>query len=215
MEYAIRLCGPTVANLGRATVIDASDSGVVKRILGGDRDVFRLLVERYERQVFTLCLRMVKNRHDAEDCAQTAFIKAYSALGQFRSGSSFKSWIYRIASNVCIDALRKSARIPATVMHDENEIQTHLAESGPGPRACASMSELRDALETALQSLDDAYRLPLVFFHLEGLEISEISAILKLRLGTVKTRVRRGRLMLREIILRDWPELASRETLSS
>ena len=111
MEHALILCGSTVANPGRATVSDVSDSGVVKRILGGDRDAFRTLVDRYERPVFTLCLRMLKNRHDAEDCAQTAFIKAYSALASFRAGSSFKSWIYRIASNVCIDVLRRRARI--------------------------------------------------------------------------------------------------------
>ena len=214
MEHVLRLCWSTVANPGRATVADASDSGVVKRILGGDRDAFRLLVDRYERPVFTLCLRMVKNRHDSEDCAQTAFIKAYSALATFRSGSSFKSWIYRIASNVCIDMLRKRARIPTGVATREVDGQPEVAEPGPSPRVRASRSELRETLETALQSLDDAYRLPLVLFHLEGLEISEISAMLKLRLGTVKTRVRRGRLMLREIILRDWPELASMEMLS-
>ena len=191
-----------------------SDSAVVKRILGGDRNAFRMLVDRYERPVFTLCLRMVKNRHDAEDCAQTAFLKAYSALETFRSGSSFKSWIYRIASNVCIDALRKRARIPTSEASREDERPSEMVEPGPGPRARASRSEMRETLETALQSLDDMYRLPLVLFHLEGLECREISVMLRLRLGTVKTRVRRGRLILREIIVRDWPELASRETLS-
>ncbi len=214
MVYALEIFRPAVANLGHIAVTDASDSGVVNRILGGDRDAFRLLVDRYERPVFTLCLRMVKNRHDAEDCAQTAFLKAYSALATFRSGSSFKSWIYRIASNVCIDMLRRHARILVGVAAREDERQPEMAEPGPSPRARASRSELREALETALQSLDDMYRLPLVLFHLEGLECSEISAMLRLRLGTVKTRVRRGRLMLRKIIVRDWPELASTETLS-
>lgn len=215
MEHTLLLCGSTVANPGRATVSDVSDSGVVERVLAGNRDAFRMLVDRYERPVFTLCLRMLKNRHDAEDCAQTAFIKAYSALATFRSGSSFKSWIYRIASNVCIDALRRRARIPTGVMSRDDERQPEMAGPGPSPRAQASRSELQETLETALQSLDDMYRLPLVLFHLEGLECSEISAMLRLRLGTVKTRIRRGRLMLRKIIVRDWPELVSKEMLSS
>jgi len=211
MEQAAQLYGSTVAHSRRVTVTDFSDAGVVKQVLGGDRDAFRLLVQRYERQVFTLCLRMVRNRHDAEDCAQTAFVKAYSALASFRPGSSFKSWLYRIASNACIDSLRKSSKTRHTVSTDDDESGIDLHEPGRDPRSDASLSELQEVMAQALHSLDDKYRLPLTLFHLEGLECTEISAMLKLHTGTVKTRIRRGRLMLREVIAREWPELAAME----
>ena len=73
---------------------DLSDDEVVKRVLRGDTDLFRRLVKNYEKQVFTLCLRMLGNQEDAEDCAQTAFLKAYRALNNYRPGQSFKSWVY-------------------------------------------------------------------------------------------------------------------------
>lgn len=214
MVVAFQLCGVSVGELGTATVAHDTDTGIVKEVLGGDRDRFRLLVERYERAVFTLCLRMVRNRQDAEDCTQTAFVKAYAALATFRPDSSFKKWIYRIASNACIDALRKSSsRVAVSI--DSDSARTDLPERGPGPRERASSSELRDVMETALRMLDDKYRLPVTLFHMEGLECKEISAMLRLRVATVKTRIRRGRLMLREIITREWPDLAVTEVVVS
>lgn len=214
MVVAFQLCGVSVGELGTATVAHDTDTGIVKEVLGGDRDRFRLLVERYERAVFTLCLRMVRNRQDAEDCTQTAFVKAYAALASFRPDSSFKKWIYRIASNACIDALRRSSsRVAVSI--DSDGVRTDLPEGGLDPRQRASLSELRDVMEAALRMLDDKYRLPLTLFHMEGLECKEISAMLCLRVATVKTRIRRGRLMLREIIAREWPELAVTEVVVS
>jgi RNA polymerase sigma-70 factor (ECF subfamily) len=147
---------------------------------------------------------MVGSREDAEDCAQTAFIKAYSALSTYRAGSPFKRWIYRIAANVCVDLLRRSKVRPSVPFE---EIHTELSERRPDPGQAATVSELREAVRAALSRLDDKYRLPLTLFHLEGLEYSEISSMLRLRMGTVKIRIRRGRLMLREIIAKEWPEV--------
>ena len=175
MVVAFQLCGVPVGELGTATVAHDTDTGIVKDVLGGDRDRFRLLVERYERAVFTLCLRMVRNRQDAEDCTQTAFVKAYAGLATFRPDSSFKKWIYRIASNACIDALRKSSRVAVSM--DSDSVHTDLPERGPGPRERASLSELRDVMEAALRMLDDKYRLPLTLFHMEGLECKALRSL--------------------------------------
>ena len=189
---------------------ELSDGEVVKEVLGGDQDAFRLLVQRYERPVYTLCLRIVRNTHDAEDCAQTTFLKAYSELDSFCRGRSFRNWIYRIATNVCIDRLRRAKVQPAELSMAE-QLPEDLGDRRPNPRQVASFSEMRQAVRKALDSLDDKYRLPLVLFYMEGLECTEIAGMLRLRLGTVKTRMRRGRLMLRETISKHWPELALQE----
>ena len=197
-----------MSDLSDASEGSNADAEVIKKVLGGDREAFRLLVKRYERMVYTLCLRMLRNRHDAEDCAQVTFIKAYSALGTYRRRYSFKSWIYRIAANVCIDALRRSKqhlRVPLNIEETSAELPIHQADQ----RRSAAAKELRRAVGQALGMLADKYRLPLTLFYLEGLECAEISAMLSLRLGTVKTRIRRGRLLLREIIENKWPELVS------
>jgi len=183
------------------------DDRVVKRTLGGDVEAFRLLVKRYERPLYTLCLRMVRNPDDAEDCAQSAFLKAYSALESFKPGRSFKNWIYQIAANVCVDHLRKLKRQPATPTPAEL-VPENLRDRQPTPRQAASMAEIRQTVRHALDLLDDVYRLPLLLFYMEGVECKEIAAMLQLRLGTVKTRMRRGRILLRETISTQCPELA-------
>jgi len=187
-----------------------SDGEVVREVLRGDRDAFRQLVQRYERSIYTLCLRIVRDRHEAEDCAQTAFLKAYSELASFNLSRSFRNWLYRIATNVCIDALRRAKVRPAEPSIEEPRLE-ELGGRQPDPRQAASFSELRQLVRGALDSLDDEYRLPLVLFYMEGLECAEIAGMLRLRLGTVKTRMRRGRLILREKIARQWPELALQE----
>ena len=184
-----------------------SDAEVIGEVLGGDPQAFQLLVKRYERQIYTLCLRMVRSVEDAEDCAQTTFLKAYSQLSRFQTGRLFKSWLYRIATNVCIDSMRR-AKVQPTALSHSDEVPEVLPDPNPGPRKAAALSEQRQAIRQALDSLDDKYRFPLVLFYLEGLECSEIAAMLRIPLATTKTRMRRGRLMLREIISKRWPQFA-------
>ncbi|MCD6287599.1 MAG: sigma-70 family RNA polymerase sigma factor [Candidatus Hydrogenedentes bacterium] len=214
MVLALQLIGSVVDRRERTNVACPIDADVVKSVLGGDRDAFRLLVERYERPVFTLCLRMVGHRHEAEDCAQTAFLKAYMALATFRADSSFKSWIYRIASNVCTDSLRRRSRRPQDQPLDSSESLRNVSEPAADPRQSASHSEMRELVEETMATLADKYRLPLALFHLEGLDCNEISAMLNLPVSTVKTRLRRARLMLRAAIARRWREEAISEALS-
>jgi RNA polymerase sigma-70 factor (ECF subfamily) len=209
VELALQLYEASVTDsLGIAEPC-LSDADVVNKVLRGDRDVFRVLVKRYEQSVFTVCLRILGNRQDAEDCAQTAFVKAYMALKTFRTRYPFKSWLYKIAMNVCIDVLRRSRECAAVPLNSE-ESHAELPDDRPTPRETASLSELRTTVETALRSLEDQYRVPLALFYLEGLECTEIATVLSLRVGTVKTRLRRGRFLLREIIVGGCPELAER-----
>jgi RNA polymerase sigma-70 factor (ECF subfamily) len=207
MELVLKMIGTAAASRRKPMNHTLSDEEVVKRILDqGDREAYRELVRRYERPVYTLCLRTLGNAQDAEDCAQNTFLKAYSALDQFRPGKSFRSWIYRIAINGCIDA-RRRAQVRPQGHFEEPEPGFEIADANPGPREVASLQELRELVKEALNTLEDAYRLPLMLFYQEGLECSEIAGMLRLNIGTVKTRMRRGRLLLRELIGKRCPDL--------
>ena len=210
MDLALSTYQVFAGRLPRPMESQLSDGEVVRDVLRGNRDSFRRLVQRYERPIYTLCVRMVRDAHEAEDCAQTAFLKAYSELSSFHLGRSFRTWLYRIATNVCIDALRRAQVRPAEPSVEEPRPE-EFGDRQPDPRQEASFSEMRRLVRGVLDGLDDKYRLPMVLFYMEGLECTEIAAMLRLRLGTVKTRMRRGRLMLRETMTRRWPELALQE----
>ena len=199
-----------MANSQRATAVPDSDAEIVKKVLKGDRDSFRLLVERYQRQVFTLCLRMVRVREDAEDCAQTTFVKAYTALTTYNPKHPFKLWVNRIAANSCLDMLRKLKSQPRVSLNDFAQ-PIELPVDSTDPRQQASGTERQIKVKAALTLVEDKYRLPLTLFYMEGLQCEEISTMLSLRLSTVKTRLRRGRIKLRAIMARRWPELIEKE----
>jgi len=210
MELAYPL-NATVAKGTRATVEQPdADAALVDRVLAGEAEAYRELVEAHQHSVFTLCLRMLRNPQDAEECAQTTFVRAYSSLGAYRRDARFRTWIYRIATNVCIDALRRM-HVRPDLPHAAVRIPESTPDARPAPRQCVTRQELRDLLEQALGALPDRYRLPLVLFYLEGLDCREVGGMLGLGVATVKTHLRRGRLMLREIIDKDWPELAEWE----
>jgi len=182
------------------------DGKIVRKILSGDRDLFRLLVQRYEKPIFTLCLRILRSREEAEDAAQTAFLKAYTALGSSQSKQSFQTWLYRIATNVCIDFQRRRKVRPISSAVPEDEAPPVLS-SAPDPRQAASLRELKNLVHEALDRLEEKYRLPLTLFYIEGLDCARISEILQLPQSTVKTQLQRGRERVRDWVVRNHPDL--------
>ena len=188
---------PSVEN---AQAIAASDALAVERTLAGERDAFRVLVERHSNNVFRLAYRMTGNQHDAEEVVQEAFLRAYQKLGQFAARSNFGTWVYRIAANYAIDRMRQKQKedarrqIPHVEDKDgmENDPMNRVADEAPTPERLTQSIELRKQMEQALAALSHAERTAFVMRHWEGCGIEEIAAVLKLNSSAAKNTVFRA-----------------------
>ena len=169
----------------------------------GDQEAFEQLVRRYEKRVFALTSRMCRNPADAEEAAQEAFLSAWQGLAFFRGDSSFSTWLYRLASNACVDLLRREGRHQAAAgpSLDDGENPYDPEDPAPSPHALAERAELRREIEAGLAALPPEYRQVLVLRELHQCTYDEIAAICSLDLGTVKSRISRGRKQLRKILL--------------
>jgi RNA polymerase sigma-70 factor (ECF subfamily) len=175
------------------------------RALAGDLDAFNALVELHQRSVFNLCLRMIGNATGAEDAAQDAFISAYRNIRSFR-GQSFRAWIMRIAANACTDELRRRARRPAVsldVPAPGSLEPPDVADAGPGPEVHALRTEQRAQVQAALLKLPDDQRLAVILCDIQGYSYEEIAEATNANIGTVKSRIARGREKLRGLLVRD------------
>ena len=170
----------------------------------GDMDAFEALVHLYEKRVFALTLRMCGNPEDAAEAAQEAFLAAWQGLPGFRGEASFSTWLYRLTSNACVDLLRREGRHRSAAGPSLNDEETdlHLPDDAPGPQEQAERRELRDQIEAALQSLTPEHRQVLVLREMHQLSYDEIARVLKLDVGTVKSRISRGRKQLRNFLLK-------------
>jgi RNA polymerase sigma-70 factor (ECF subfamily) len=183
-----------------------SDQEVVALARAGEETAYRELLRRYERPVFSLVYRMVRDRAAAEDLAQETFIKVLNALESYRPEYRFSSWIFKIANNAAIDHLRRREvdtlsldGAPGARTADEIEataLQT--TDRGPSPLADLESRELGSAIEQAIAKLRPEYRACILLRHVEGRAYEEIAETLDLPLGTVKTYIHRARLELRE-----------------
>ena len=169
----------------------------------GDQEAFAQLVRNYEKRIFALALRMCKNPDDAAEAAQEAFLAAWQGLKFFRGESSFSTWLYRLASNACVDLLRKEGRHSAAAgpsLNDE-ELNIDVPDRLPSPQEEAERKELRAQIEEGLAALSPEHRQVLVLREMHQLSYDEIADTLELDVGTVKSRINRGRKQLRKILL--------------
>lgn len=182
------------------------DKTLAARAAEGSQRAFRELLERYERPVFSLVYRMVRDRALAEDLAQEAFVRAFNAIGGYNPGYKFSSWIFKIAHNLTIDHLRRK-RIdtisldgsPDALTAEEQARTRPVVEStGERPDAYAENRELGSEIEAAIGRLRPHYRTVTLLRHVEGYSYNEIAEIMDLPLGTVKTYIHRARLELKE-----------------
>ena len=172
----------------------------------GDQDAFESLVRLYEKRVFALTSRMCRNPEDAAEAAQEAFLAAWQGLPFFRGDASFSTWLYRLASNACVDLLRREGRHRSAAgpsLNDE-EAAVDVADDAPSPHALAERAELRQQIEEGLSALPEEYRQVLILREMHQQTYDEIAEILSLDLGTVKSRINRGRKRLRKILLESW-----------
>ena len=168
-----------------------SDQDLIVGTLAGDGEAFGGLVERYERAVYNLTLRMLYDAEDAKDATQEAFFKAYRSLRTFKLGAKFSTWILAIAYNASLDRLAKRKRDSGIELPDR-------ADPGPGPAEEAEREDEARRLRRSIDTLPEKYRAVITLYHLQGLQYDEIAAILGLPMGTVKTHLFRAKELLRK-----------------
>ena len=169
----------------------------------GDQAAFGELVERYQKQVFNLALRMVCQEQDALDLSQEAFVRAWRGLPGFRADARFSTWLYRLTSNICIDFLRaqKNRRtISMTVEDDAEPQQWQVPDPAPGPEEVVMEREQARKVQAAMAQLTVQQRQILVLRSVHGMSYGEIGDIMDLTEGTVKSRLARTREQLRKIL---------------
>jgi RNA polymerase sigma-70 factor, ECF subfamily len=172
---------------------DREDQVLVSKTLAGDRNAFGGLVDKYQKPVFNLALRMVQDRDDAEDIAQTTFVKAFSRLSSFDQNFRFFSWLYKIALNECANCLNRRNR---------HEPLNETLASDDGQEAAQAANDEERHLQEALADLQEGERALVLLKHYEGRSYEEIGEILDLSVQKVKSRLFSARLKLREILLR-------------
>jgi len=179
-----------------------SDSELVRSAKAGDADAFGELVERNEAKIYGLCLKMLGNREDAEDCLQEVFIKAFKALPGFREEARFSTWLYRIAYNESLMRLRKkkldTVSLDQPVELEEGDVSRDLADWTNDPRADVMNNELSDVLVRHVNELDPDNRIVFLMRDVHGLSTNDTADALGLSIPAVKSRLHRARLFLRQ-----------------
>ena len=177
-----------------------NEKELIARLQARDEAAFEELIRQYEKKVYSLCARMCGNAEDAEEATQDAFLALWRGIYRFRQESSLSTWIYRLASNACIDLMRRKKKGAGSVSLDDEELFVDAVDPAPQPHEEAERRETQRLLQEGLLSLPAEYRSILLLREIEGLSYSEISAALDLELGTVKSRISRGRTLLRNFL---------------
>jgi RNA polymerase sigma-70 factor (ECF subfamily) len=176
------------------------EAAVIARAAHGDRAAFAQLMEHYQSACYGLAWRLLSNADQAADATQDAFIHAYRAIGSFRGGV-FRSWLLRITANASYDIMRRAQRRPTTVLPDPDEGAPELPDAhAVNPVAEATKSELYRHLEVALRMLPPDQRTAVVLCDVYGMDYNEVAELTQSALGTVKSRIHRGRLRLRDLM---------------
>ena len=166
---------------------------LVERTVAGDQKAYELLVVKYQRRIERLIGRMVRDSDLVEDIAQETFIRVFRSLNNYRPGS-FEGWLHRITTNVFLDLVRRRQRIRMEALPEETD---RIAGREPSPEQAFSDANLDPDLQAALDDLLPEFRAAVVLCDVEGLTYEEIGATLGVKLGTVRSRIHRGRLALR------------------
>ncbi len=197
--------------------ISFEDAAVVRQIQEGDIGAFEHVVLKYQDRVYNICLRMVGHREDARDLAQETFMKAFEGISKFEHKSSFYTWLFRIAVNLSISWRRRDKNIRMYSLNgDEGEpgLESRLSQADQALKLRGAVrgsetlqppeelrrKETRQAVTSALQQLDDDHRLILILRDIESLDYAAIASILELPIGTVRSRLHRARLALRDLL---------------
>ncbi len=186
---------------------DGQDDGaLVQQVLSGDKSAYKTLVERYQGRTFAVAYGVLRNREDAREMAQEAFIKAYKNLGSFRQDSSFYTWLYRITVNLSIDLQRRAYRNRESTLDEVSVVPDPAYEGGPGPKALPSPTQVLEIrrlggrIREAIDALPADQRACIVLRELQGLSYKEIAEATGCAEGTVMSRLFYARKRLRELL---------------
>ncbi|WP_044949032.1 sigma-70 family RNA polymerase sigma factor [Chthonomonas calidirosea] len=181
-----------------------ADTALVQRAKANDRAAFNEIVLRYKDKVYNYIYRMVRHATDAEDLTQETFVRAYLSLHSFQSRASLNTWLFRIATNLCIDHCRRAKRTQGLVTslspdneEEEEGPQRDVPDATFDPQRLLLNKELGEKLEKALQELPEKLRMVVLLYDVEGLSYEEIAAIAGCPLGTIKSRLFNARAALR------------------
>lgn len=176
---------------------------MVTQVKKGDQEAFEGIVDLFKDKIYRHCFRMVGNGHEAEDLAQETFLRAYRNISKYNSEYKFSTWIFRIATNLCIDRLRKKkpdyyldAEVPGT---DGATMYSQLSSEEPLPEEVVTENEEWNELQAEIMKLPEKYRTAILLKYVEDLSLEEISKIMDIPVPTVKTRIHRGREALKKV----------------
>ena len=177
----------------------------VKKAASGDADAFEQLVLKYQTPIYNLCFRMVGNAEDAADLTQESFLKAWNHLHSFHYEAAFSTWLYRLASNTCLDFLRSMKRHPQISLtvedNDGEEATLDIPDLSPSPEEALLCAEEKALLAQAMQELEPEQRQILTLRVVNEISYADIADVLRIREGTVKSRLSRARDALRKKLL--------------
>ncbi|HYO52202.1 sigma-70 family RNA polymerase sigma factor [Archangium sp.] len=185
------------------------DLTLVKRVRGGDQRAFKLLVERYQRKVYAVALGMLKDKEEAMDVSQEAFVKVYKYLDHFKGDSSFYTWLYRITVNICIDVMRRKGASGGETEEFDESVITDLSEArigalgsrlGTNPQKSALRRELAEKIQEALAAVPEKHRAILLLREIEGMSYEDLSRTLDIPKGTVMSRLFHARAKVQKIL---------------
>lgn len=181
----------------------ADDALLIERSRKGDRSAFDALVVRYQDRAYKYAFRLVRDPNEAADIVADSFVRVYNALHHFRGQSAFSTWLYRIVTNCFLDARKKVKNkthlsLEQTMSVEDGEIQRQIEDPAEGPEAILEKNAREDAVQFALGDMPEFQKAMLVMYHVEGLSYEEISDSLDLPIGTVKSRLNRARVALRD-----------------
>jgi len=178
------------------------ETELVRRCLAGEERAQRELISRFERQVFSLANRMLRQREDAEDVTQETFVRMFRALDRYDANRSFSAWLFTIAARLSIDVIRRRKVRPVPLVRLDTDSQEEsiidVADTAPGPEIVAQHGREEARVQALIDTLPPHYRIVVVMRHQQDLSYEEIAEALHLPLGTVKARIHRARALLAE-----------------
>lgn len=183
--------------------MDEREKLLIKKCRSGDVEAFEQLISSYERRAYNIALRVMGNEEDAKDMAQEAFIRIYRAIKDFKEQSAFSTWLYRIVTNVCLDEIRKRKKQKLVSLEGNLEsiigdVQVETGTSSGQPEAAYELEEQKRVIMKAIYELSEEYKTAVILRDIQGFSYEEIAAILDCSSGTVKSRISRGRNLLRD-----------------
>ncbi|MDP6959738.1 MAG: RNA polymerase sigma factor [Planctomycetota bacterium] len=190
-----------------------SDTDLIAKCIAGEIEVYQVLVDRYSSRIVNVAYMMIGDRHEAEDVAQDAFVRAYKALPKFQHKAKFSSWLYQIALNLCKDFLKSKAR--SIKKMDDEKLQALEKRMEGSVSQVLLEAELSEGIRDVIYGLPELYREVFVLRHLQGVDYDDVAEITNVPADTVRVRAYRARELLRSslapIVDTYWKEMAARE----